>query len=433
MVKKRKNTYRSVFPVDNRLVDLKLEDKGIGNIVYNTKRNDLCMYKDGKWQIIKHNKTSLKTIKKDKGLALIEPNGWVSKFNIHADECIYIKINKSNKLLYHIYISNQSSNTSVPYKQITESCNKEALFKFLNVVKYFCPEYFIKEDTREYIDKINTMVINKSFGPFDTSKNIIDSLNKSNIYGNIIKEDDEFQTVSFGDKIDIVVPNNIERNISVLAFQLEKLKCFDVHYSKIIKTIKILSGKHKYKLYFKDRKDDNEILLLDYIDIEKINVDDSNDVDEEEIKLQNALKYGYKSTQEKVMYWFFYDQPYHPDREVWSDKQRKNETDIQSSPTKSRKRDVLRKPTDRALQGRLNVEIVYPSGKVYSGRLRATIDDIAVIEPSVGDRVAWLCDLKDVRDLRVIDLSKIPAERLYHTAKNIEWLKSLKYINLYDY
>ena len=92
-----------------------------------------------------------------------------------------------------------------------------------------------------------------------------------------------------------------------------------------------------------------------------------------------------------------------------------------------------RRPSERALQGRLNVEVIYPSGKVYEGRMRATKDNLAVIEPAKGDRVAWLCDLETVRDLRIIDLSRVPYQRVYHTPKNIEWLKNMEYVNIYDY
>ena len=130
------------------------------------------------------------------------------------------------------------------------------------------------------------------------------------------------------------------------------------------------------------------------------------------------------------MYWFFYEQPFDPDRKVLAKKHKK---EVEEERIKIRKLRIQRMKSERALIGRLNVEIIYESGTRHEGRMRRTTDGYAVIEPNEGDTRAWLCNLEDVRDLRIINLLKVPNTPIVHTPKNIAWLKSMSYFNKYDF
>jgi len=167
-------------------------------------------------------------------------------------------------------------------------------------------------------------------------------------------------------------------------------------------------------------------------------IETEEDIDKisEEKMLQTALYHGYKTQLEKIMYFFFKDQPFHPDHLVWADDKIKERIFTPRDLDEVREESdgkIKRIPTERVLEGRLNIEIIYPTGISYEGRMRATVDGYVVLEPSKKDRCAWLVDIEDVRDLTIIDLRKIDYQKITHHKKNMEWLKGLNYINRYDY
>ena len=136
------------------------------------------------------------------------------------------------------------------------------------------------------------------------------------------------------------------------------------------------------------------------------------------------------------MYLLFLDQPFYPDKEVWPEEFVRgtipgyigihpDKIDIHSS--------KYRRPgTRRYLEGRSNIEIIYPSGKRYEGRLRLTACGKALIEPVIKNRVIWECNTNDIRDLTVIDFRAVPYKRLYHCEKTKRRLASYTLINKYD-
>ena len=80
--------------------------------------------------------------------------------------------------------------------------------------------------------------------------------------------------------------------------------------------------------------------------------------------------------------------------------------------------------TPRVLGGRLNCQIIYPSGRKYFGRVHV-VSDIAVIEPDKPDTAAWVLNREDVEFDKIIDLRKLTYTRVIHNEVGINFLRQI--------
>jgi len=151
--------------------------------------------------------------------------------------------------------------------------------------------------------------------------------------------------------------------------------------------------------------------------------------------IQQSLHNGYLSTQEKIMALLKHYNIFESMYEVVTAELERgpaeldfNRPDPVINPFKEKRIKSL-----RALQGRKNVTVCYPSGRELEGRMRVTTNDEVVIEPSKGDTAAFICDWNDVKDMGIIHLAEVPHERIFHNESGIAKLKNdFDYINPHD-
>ncbi len=416
MAKKKKS--KKVFPASLELIDLNLEENNdVGNVLYNTKYGDICGLKNGKWEKLKID-IDFKTIsylRKDFiPLVITIPIRWAKLLKVQkVSNCFNIYKLKNSK--------SKNYDKKYPYYIIFKSktiggFNKEVLFKFLNICNYF---------DMDDIEKFINIDVPKVY---DMSKEIIDSLDNLNIYGFVdinqsVQDGRNFQRIIiYKCDISLVIPPNdidygtYKNGMDIELFYKNKLiKCCHIIglVFPISKTIKVVCDIH----YF------------DVIEMIKIIISGDNKKIKSIFKKCINLKlHSNNSHLPLITLGPITNSENETVIEIYTDDQSLKKLPI---PNKIRKRNLLRKPTNRFLQGKLNVKIIYPSGRVYPGRLRVTSDGLAIIEPSKKDRGVWICDLKDITNLKVIELNMITVKRVYHTTKNVEWLKSLNYIKLY--
>jgi len=468
MAKKRIKVIR---PADPMLLSLDLENNtNIGGAMYNTKHNTLCNMFHGVWgehgkdyankgvtrvnkNFKKYVTVRLKRLEKVDSNELFSGNSFIvsrqpskkSKYGLfvletfgHDDECSFKIVFTKKSLLKFFEFANYTTGNNI-HDFIKDYDISSKLGTILNSPK--AEKYVVKHenvpDIEEKYKDISDRLLEKTIGSFITfhEKGSCISLvdHKSDtLMLTSHKGEDSYNDLMFKGRL-IKWKHLIE-----IGFKDKDkvLKHFLVHEDEIIEYMIVLSQgiNEEYIEYVSSKAKivtDDPTNTVPFISLTSIL---NEEMIEEEVRYLNALKYGYKSTQELLMYWFFLDQPYHPDREVWADDHRREVNErTRGSDVDAAKRRIKRIPSDRALQGRLNVEIVYRSGKRYPGRMRATREDYAIIEPAKGDTKAWMCDLSEVRDLRIINLAVIPNIPIIHTPKNIAWMKSLPYINKYDF
>jgi len=142
---------------------------------------------------------------------------------------------------------------------------------------------------------------------------------------------------------------------------------------------------------------------------------------EQKKKLQESLRVGYPTQDSRLLRWFFYDQPDSGIRKVL--------VEVNQKEVARERRDIRierrkREGTPRVLGGRLNCEILYPSGRRYWGRVHV-VGDLAVIEPDKPDTAAWVLNLEDVEFDKVVDLRKLTYTRVIHNKVGINFLKQI--------
>jgi|GEM_PF-6340645 len=142
---------------------------------------------------------------------------------------------------------------------------------------------------------------------------------------------------------------------------------------------------------------------------------------EQKNKLQESLRAGYPTQGARLLRWFFYDQPDSGIRKVL--------VEVNQKEVARERRDIRierrkREGTPRVLGGRLNCEILYPSGRRYWGRVHV-VEDLAVIEPDKPDTAAWVLNREDVEFDKVVDLRKLTYTRVIHNKVGINFLKQI--------
>jgi len=142
---------------------------------------------------------------------------------------------------------------------------------------------------------------------------------------------------------------------------------------------------------------------------------------EQKDKLQESLRLGYPTQKARLLRWFFYDQPDSGMRKILVEV---NQKEIARERREIRQERKRREGTPRVLGGRLNCEIIYPSGRRYFGRVHV-VEDLAVIEPDKPDTAAWVLNREDVEFDKIIDLRKLIHTRVIHNKMGIDFLNQI--------
>ncbi len=413
MTKKKKS--KKVFPASRELIDLNLEENhDVAGALYNTKYGKFCEMENKKCKIVELVDNPYKNVtylcRNFLSIVITMPVSWRMLLdNQDIDSCFKIyKLKKTKKSCpYHIIYKDK----------LIGGFNKDTLFEFLRVCNYYSIEDIEKLDIIKndvHNDAKKCICIDDIPSVYDMSKHIIDSLYNINIYATIqtglyLHNKYHFQSIYIYGKRPVLLmipPNNVNYEGKELFYKNKLVKHYHILRLSfyMTKSMEVLCREVVCSIHY-----------LDVIEMIKIIISSN-------IKTVKSIFKKCINTK------FIDDMHTLPFITLDDHIEKLNEDDsILPIPNKIKKR----QSSDRFLKGKLNVKIIYPSGKVYSGRIMAESHGLIIFEPALKGRSAWLCNFKDIEDLKVIDLNTIKAEKVYHTDKNIEWLKSLKleYIN----
>lgn len=72
--------------------------------------------------------------------------------------------------------------------------------------------------------------------------------------------------------------------------------------------------------------------------------------------------------------------------------------------------------TPRCLSGRVNIQVLYPSGTLHDARIKS-LKDMCAIEPIAPETAFWLIKRKYLDGVEVLDLKTTPHKRQYHNQR----------------